>query len=195
MVESSNEIFRFVLHTLLRSEDDLKREKDEEVNLYLAQILLGLTDPLYQQWSAGYVKEHDSSVFQSAEEFPDRVHKYLLYKLNADYLLTSLGIFQNIGRPRGAYPRFYEQGPHIYMGRGKAYYGMAAEYNHQIYRHPTSVQEILQKLSRSFEDYVRILAYIRSTYFDFVRRISKQDLINFAQQLKLYEREQFPPPG
>ena len=66
---------------------------------------------------------------------------------------------------------------------------MAAEYNHQIYRQRTALEEILQKLSNYFEDYVRILSYMRSAYLDFAPRISDEDLSRFTRQLKDYEKK------
>ena len=162
---------------------ELKREQDEEVNVYLAHLLLLLADPLYQEWVSSYVSKHDTSVYQKGCELSDRVRKYFTYKLNADYLLTSLGIFQNLGKPHGAFRRFYEQEPKIYIGRGKAYYGMAADYNHQIYRRRTTLETVFEKLSFSFEEYVRILSYMRSAYLDFVQSIPDDDFTRFIQQL------------
>ena len=101
------------------------------------------------------------------------------------HLLTSLGIFQNLGKPRGAFRRFYEQTPAIYMGRGKAYYDLSAEYHRKIYRQRTTLEEILHKLAFYFEEYVRILAYMRSSYFDFVQRISGEDFERLLRRLKV----------
>ena len=159
---------------------ELKREQDEEINVYLAHLLFFLRDPVYQKWASGYVRQYETSVYDTALE-KDRVHQYFTYKLNADYLLTSLGIFQNLGKPRGAFRRFYEQTPEIYIGRGKAYYDRAAEYHHQIYRQQTTLGKILHRLSLSFEEYVNVLSYMRSAYFDLIKRISEEDLASILK--------------
>ena len=180
--ERENEIFRFVVRALIRSQMELGKDQNEEVNVYLAHLLLFLADPSYQQWASRFVREYDTSVYEEA--LGDRVHKYFTYKLNADYLLTSLGIFKNLGRVRGANRRFYEQTPEIYMGRGKAYYNFAAEYNHQIYRRKTTIEEVLHKLSFSFEEYLKVLTHMRSSYFDFVKRIPEEEFTKWFRQLE-----------
>lgn len=182
--EGENQIFSFIVRSLIRSQIELKKEQDEMVNVYLARLLLFLADPAYQQWTSTFIKEYDTALSEEIKEREDRVQKYFLYKVNADHLLTSLGIFHNLGNPRGAQRRFYEPKPTLFIGRGKAYYGMAAEYNHQIYHQHTAVEEVLQKLSSAFEEYVRVLSYLRSTYLDFVRKVSEEDLARFIRQLE-----------
>ena len=191
--ERDNEVFRFVIGALIRSQVDLRKDQDEEVNVYLAHLLLFLADPSYQQWAGGYVREYDSSVYDQAigQARPeDTVRKYFTYKVNADYLLTSLGIFQNLGKVRGGIRRFYEQEPEIYIGRGKAYYDFAAEFNHQIYRRKTTVEEVLHKLSFSFEGYLKILVHMRSSYLDFVHRIPEGDFTQWLRQMEKGEGKQ-----
>ena len=191
--ESNHEVFRWVIHSLIRSQIELKREQDEEVNVYLAHLLLFLADPSYQQWAWGYVREYDSSVYDTAVghvQHEDLVRKYFTYKVNADHLLISLGIFQNLGKIRGGVRRFYEQQPEIYIGRGKAYYDFAAEFNHQIYRRRTAVEEVLHKLSFSFQEYLKVLAHMRSSYFDFVERIPGEDFARWLKQLNDLEEKQ-----
>jgi hypothetical protein len=180
----NNDAYRFLVCSLVRSQMELKREQDEGVNVYLAHLLVLLTKPTYLEWALGYVSGYDTDVFNKAEQTEDRICHYLTYKFNADHLLTSLGIFQNLGKPHGGGRRFYEQTPEIYMGRGKAYYDLAAEYHHKIYRQRTTLEEILHKLAFYFEEYVRVLAYMRSTYFDFVQRISGEDFKRLLRQLK-----------
>lgn len=191
--ERENEVLRFVIRLLIRSQVELRKDQDEEVNVYLAHLLLFLADPAYQQWVRGYVKEYDSSVYDKAigqVQPEDLARKYFTYKVNADYLLTSLGIFQNLGKIRGGARRFYEQEPGIYIGRGKAYYDFAAEYNHQIYRRKTTLEEVLHKLSFSFEEYLKILTYMRSSYFDFVKRIPEGEFTKWFRQLENGEGKQ-----
>ncbi len=185
--ERDHEVFRFVIHALIRSQVELRKDQDEEVNVYLAHLLLFLASPSYQQWALGYVRKEDSSVYDKAmgQVHPeDLVRKYFTYKVNADYLLTSLGIFQNLGKIKGGVRRFYEQKPEIYIGRGKAYYDFAAEYNHQIYRRKTALEEILHKLSFSFEEYLQVLTYMRSSYFDFVERIPGEEFTRWLRQME-----------
>ncbi len=182
--DNDNDACRFLVCSLVRAQMELKQEQDEGVNVYLAHLLVVLTNPTYLQWALGYVSEYDSDVFSKVEQIQDHVCQYLTYKFNADHLLTSLGIFQNLGKPRGAFRRFYEQTPAIYMGRGKAYYDLAAEYYRKIYRQRTALEEILHKLAFYFEKYVRILAHMRSTYFDFVQRISPADFARWIRELE-----------
>ncbi|MBI1976423.1 MAG: hypothetical protein HYS56_02830 [Candidatus Omnitrophica bacterium] len=185
----ANELFQFLIRSLLCSQLELKREQDDEVNVYLAHLLFYLMDPRYRQWTSRYIQKYDSAVYRQVEQAEqDRVRKYFIYKLNADHLLTSLGIFQNLGNPRGTFRRFYEQRPEIYVGRGKAYYSMAARYNHQIHRRPTTVEEVLDRLAFSFEDYVKVLAHMRSGYLDFIRRVSQEDIAQWVRQWERGER-------
>src|SRR6185436_10764355 len=95
--------------------------------------------------------------------------KYLIYKTNADFLLVSIGIFDN---PTGqAAQRRLQPSEEAYIGRGKTYYHFAYSYSQQMHRKNQGVSEVLEKLSVGFDKYIRILSHMRGEYLDLVKRL------------------------
>src|SRR2546430_15983052 len=66
---------------------------DEDVNVYLAHLLQSFGDPAYVDNSRKYLSKYDAEVFQRLATCSDARLKYMIYKTNADFLLVSVGIF------------------------------------------------------------------------------------------------------
>ena len=176
-------VLGFIISALLKSRvhTGLESNKgffDEDVNVYLAHLLLAYTDSKYYQSCQRYISLNDMDVFKMIEEEEDSCLKYFVYKINADNLLVSLGIFQNLK---------YIKDKSI--GRAKAYYELASSYNKEIYRKITAVSEVLEKLSTWFERYLTILTEMRKEYFNILEYISDPEVSSLIQELKEYEKE------
>ena len=98
---------------------------DEDVNVYLADLLTGTIHGSEDSSCTHYLASCDSSLFDSVRTIENPRTKYNIYKKNADRLIMALGIF---GNPR---LRRLNSAPHMaasercYIGRGKAYYSLA----------------------------------------------------------------------
>ncbi|MEP7029278.1 MAG: hypothetical protein ABI960_11845, partial [Candidatus Eisenbacteria bacterium] len=121
---------------------------DEDVNVYLAHLLHSFINPEYVEQSKKYLSKYDADVFRRLSNSTDARLKYAIYKTNADFLLVSIGIFDNplapTASPLRAQPAPAEE---AYIGRGKTYYHFAYTYSQQVHRKNQGVSEVLEKLS------------------------------------------------
>jgi hypothetical protein len=188
--ESSAELtYFFMMNSLLysRMESGFPSNNeyyDEDVNIYLANLLTSMIFSEYHANISRYVTPYDIGLFESINSSADPREKYQAYKINADYLLISLGIFDNPGgrRPNSA--------PHLniskesYAGRGKTYYRLAQSYSIETARKSTAVTDVLGKLSHGFDKYVKILSLMRGEYFNFYSKISDGELYHLENSVK-----------
>jgi len=123
---------------------------DEDVNVYLAHLLHSFINPEYVEQSKRFLSKYDTDVFRRLSNSTDSRLKYLIYKTNADFLLISIGIFDNPMVPAG--PRAKVQpSEEAYIGRGKTYYHFAYSYAQQVHRKNQGVADVLEKLSVGFD--------------------------------------------
>jgi len=74
---------------------------DEDVNVYLANLLTSFMNPDFHERTRKYLSPYDTDLFDKVRNSPDVRLKYTIYKTNADFLLISIGIFRN---PDGSRP-------------------------------------------------------------------------------------------
>lgn len=175
--------FGAIVEILLKARIKLQLETSqerygEEVNTYLAGLLVSYIDPDYLTAISEAVSKYDVDVHQAVSQSQDNVQAYWIYKVNADDLLLSLGIFQRLWREA--------QGE---VGKLKRYYSCASEYRHRIYGKSTSVGEIHSELSEETERYLTILSGVRRDYMHFVEHLKSEDLSDFRQALEQFEQE------
>ena len=156
-----------------------KERYEEEVNTYLAGLLVSYIDPKYLTAISEAVSKYDVDIHQAVSQAPqDNVQAYWIYKVNADDLLLSLGVFQRLWSNA--------QGD---VGKLKRYYSCASEYRRRIYGKSTSVGEIHSKLSEETERYLTILSGVRREYLHFVEHLKAEDLSEFKWALEQFEQE------
>jgi hypothetical protein len=188
--------YHFVMKCLLysRMETGLVSNKDyydEDVNVYIAHLLNAFFSPEYVQHAAKYLSPYDTEVFDKISQSTDARLKYSLYKTNADFLLISLGIFDN---PRAAHNGggksdevWDEPGQKpvetAHVGRGKAYYHFAYTFSQQIHSPSAGITEVLEKLSIGFDKYTRILTHMRGEYLDLMQRLSKGEVYHLERSV------------
>ena len=172
----------FMLTSVLKSRTETGIESntrcyDEDVNVYLAGLLAAPLDPAYGQRTAPLISRFDTDVAAMARGRDER-EKYRIYKVNADHLLLTLGLFEPWGETAGpglvvgAAPRQVR----ISIGRGGTYYEIAASYGRGLARRLTATTEVLEKLSQGFAEYVTILQHLRSHYFNLIDRLSHRGM-------------------
>ena len=155
---------------------------DEDVNVYLAHLLHSFINPDYVEQSKKYLSKYDADVFKRLASSTDARLKYSIYKTNADFLLVSIGIFDNPIAPT-ATPLRTQPAPaeEAYIGRGKTYYHFAYTYAQQVHRTNQGVSEVLEKLSVGFEKYIKILSHMRGEYLDLVQRFSEGEVYHLER--------------
>jgi len=154
---------------------------DEDVNVYLAHLLHSFINPEYVEQSKKFLSKYDTDVFRRLSNSSDSRLKYLIYKTNADFLLVSIGLFDN---PMGPAARTKTPpAEEAYIGRGKTYYHFAYSYSQQVHRRNAAVTEVLEKLSVGFDKYLRILSHMRGEYLDLMKRFSNGEVYHLERSV------------
>jgi hypothetical protein len=194
--ESSRDLqptYYFMINCLLysRMETGLVSNQeyyDEDVNVYLAHLLHSFINPEYVEQSKKFLSKYDTDVFRRLSNSTDARLKYLIYKTNADFLLVSIGIFDNPMIPQAG--RRNQPSEEAYIGRGKTYYHFAYSYSQQMHRKNQGVSEVLEKLSVGFEKYIRILSHMRGEYLDLVQRLSSGEVYHLERSVDEHSQQE-----
>ncbi len=184
----------YLLEALIRSRSENNfpsngKVYDEDVNIYLAHLLLAYATSSYQDLVAKYLSAYDSEIRELVDSARDRYVKYFIYKVNADYLLVHLGIFQDLGGTIRFGTRSVNRSERYFAQNAVSYYQEAANYNQKIYRKKTAVKDVLVKLADYFEDYRGLLKKTRSQYFHFINHFEDSDFKKFTNLLEKYEKD------
>jgi hypothetical protein len=163
---------------------------DEDVNVYLANLLTETVGSGSGDREAGPLACDDISLFQRVRTIDNPRQKYMLYKAHADNLLISLGIFGNPKGSRANSTPYMAMSENSYIGRGKSYYSLAQSYAVETHRRHTAVADVLGKLSRGFEKYVKVLARLRSDYFNFHHHMTEGELFHLECSLDIEEHKE-----
>lgn len=161
---------------------------DEDVNVYLAHLLHSFLNPEYVEQSKKYLSKYDADVFRRLQNSTDARLKYAIYKTNADFLLVSIGIFDQPITP-GQVEKM-KPAEEAYVGRGKTYYHFAYSYSQQIHRRNAGISEVLEKLSVGFEKYLKILSHMRGEYLDLSRRLSEGEVFHLERTVNEAGRQE-----
>ena len=162
---------------------------DEDVNVYLAHLLHSFINPEYVEQSKKFLSKYDTDVFRRLSTSTDARLKYQIYKTNADFLLVSIGIFDNPAAGLAARSRV-QPSEEAYIGRGKTYYHFAYTYSQQVHRKNAGVSEVLEKLSTGFEKYLRILSHMRGEYLDLMKRFSQGEVYHLERSIDEHSQQE-----
>src|SRR6266850_3993520 len=129
-------------------------EYDEDVNVYTAALLSGVVSGREDLLRADLVSPRDADVFARVQDTKDQRYRYRVYKANADFLYVSLGVFtEAVTSDSGS----VEEDAARLAGRGKSYYQFASAYAERLYGSHAGIAEVMDKLSRNFEAYPRVM--------------------------------------
>lgn len=172
---------------------------DEDVNVYIAHLLNSFIHPDFIDGARPYLSKYDTEVFHRLSRSKDARLKYMLYKTNADFLLVSLGIFDN---PEGtladgvpsaaATPERLRWKPseEACVGRGRTYYRFAYSYSQQLHGRNRAITDVLEKLSQGFDKYLRILAHMRGEYLDLLKKLSRGEVYHLERVVNESQRQE-----
>ena len=170
--------FGYMVELLLKSRLKLRldadRLYDEDVNAYLAGLLVSYIDPLYLHWIRRILAPYDVDLHEAVLGYcEDRVQSYWIYKVNADDLLMARGVFHSPPAP--------EEEHRGELIRLKRYYSAASQFQRRIYGRLTAVGEVHSKLAGEAERYLAILSTTRRDYLQFVQQLSPEELNRLQQ--------------
>ena len=164
--------------------NDLKY--DEDVNQYIILTLAELANPQVLPLINKYLVSLQSDIGQEAVGFDDSAKKYLAYKINADFLLLNLGLFNSDSNLLGD----------AYFDKGETYYYSAASSLKAIKGGRSGLSDVMEKLSGRFGKYVEILRAMKNrheNYFSFHVRIPDAELKQFEHELAKEASKRQPP--
>ena len=167
-------------------QNDLKY--DEDVNQYITLTMAELANPQSLSLINKYLVSLESDIGREAVSFDDRAKKYLAYKVNADFLLLNLGLFNPDSNLLGD----------AYFDKGETYYYSAATSLKAIKGGRSGLSDVMEKLSERFGKYVEILRAMKNrneNYFSFHVRIPDTELKQFERELSLEAAKRQDPPS
>ena len=108
--------------------------------------------------------------------------RYQVYKANADFLYVSLGVFtEAVTADSGG----VEPEASRLTGRGKSYYQFASAYAERLYGSRAGIAEVMDKLSRNFESYTKVMTWMSGEYLNLVRRLSEGEVFHIERDAQV----------
>jgi len=187
--QTPEQTFFFMMNSLLYSRMECGYPSndeffDEDVNVYIANLLTSMVYRGFKETSDRYVIPYDTFLYDNARLIDNPRIKYELYKTNADNILVSLGIFKNArGKRQNSKPQFNIPDS-AYIGRAKIYYRLAQSYSYAVFRKNTAIADILGKLSDGLEKYLKVLSVMSVDYLNFVKKMSQGELFHLENSIK-----------
>ena len=158
---------------------DLK-EYDEDVNVYTASLLAGTVTGREDFLRDDLVFTRDADVFARVQESMDKRLRYRVYKANADFLYVSLGIFRESALI-GDSSRASDDSQDRLTGRGKSYYHFASAYAERLFGRHAAIAEVMDKLSRNFEAYTKVMIWMSGEYLNLLERLSAGEVFHIEK--------------
>ncbi|MEE9258543.1 MAG: hypothetical protein V3U37_03280 [Nitrospinaceae bacterium] len=165
-------------------ENELKY--DEDVNQYITLTLSDLANPQNLSLFNEYLVGLNADAGQIAVNLPQVSQQYILYRINADYLLLNLGLFNRDTNLLGE----------AYFDKGETYYFSAASHLKKFKGGETGLSSVLEKLSLRFGKYVNILRHMKNSsdnYFSFHFQFSRPEMEKFENSINLEVRKRKDP--
>ena len=155
---------------------DNQLKYDEDVNQYITLILSDLVKGRSQTLINKYIVSMDADAGQTVVEAGDRSKKFIFYRINADYFLLNLGLLRSDTNILGD----------AYIDKGGFYYSSAASSLKEVLGGRSTLSDTMEKLSRQFVKYVRILRYMKnsdSNFLSFNFKLSKLEIKKLERTL------------
>jgi hypothetical protein len=157
-------------------------EYDEDVNIYTAALLAGVVSGREDLIRADLVSTRDADVFARVQDSKNQRLRYQVYKANADFLYVSLGLFtEAVTSDSGT----VEEDAARLAGRGKSYYQFASAYAERLYGSRAGIAEVMDKLSRNFEAYTRVMSWMSGEYLNLVRHMSEGEVFHIERDAQV----------
>jgi hypothetical protein len=176
------QMFFFLLNAFLCSRLDTKNEteEDENVNMYITQLLYTLFDGSFFGRSQ-MLATSPSDVHAMVEQEDTDRHKLRVYRANADYRLVAFGIFAGFGeRQSRARRQLTSESSHL--EEAQQYYGWAALYGNRLPRKYRGLSQTLATIAAQFAHYLEVLRHMSARYFNLCRRLSPGEVFHLERE-------------
>ena len=155
---------------------DNQLKYDEDVNQYITLILSDLVKGSSQTLINKHIVSMDADAGQTVVEASERSKKFIVYRINADYFLLNLGLLRSDTNILGD----------AYIDKGGFYYSSAASSLKEVLGGRSTLSDTMEKLSRQFVKYVRILRHMKnsdSNFLSFNFKLSKLEIKKLERTL------------
>ena len=155
---------------------DNQLKYDEDVNQYITLILSDLVKGRSQTLINKYIVSMDADAGQTVVEASERSKKFIVYRINADYFLLNLGLLRSDTNILGD----------AYIDKGGFYYSSAASSLKEVLGGRSTLSDTMEKLSRQFVKYVKILRHMKnsdSNFLSFNFKLSKLEIKKLERAL------------
>ncbi len=172
--EREESLFFFLEH-LLKARIDLHMETgenvyEEEVNMYLADLLHSVLSSRFDMASKPYLSPFDIDVRNYINAHPGLRNEYVVYKENADFGLVYDSVFLGFNHEGSYHDRVMPE--EDIRPRVAQYYLLAASaLGHLRGMHETLVQ-VLYTLAQQVKEIAVIIRKAAGDYFDFIERLT-----------------------
>lgn len=177
-------IFFFMFNSFLcaRIDTENETEDDEDVNMYMAQLLQSVVDGHFYLERATVLANSPVDVYEKVEENAGNRHKLEVYRSNADHRLISYGVFSGFGERQSLY-RQSATPPEAHLEHAHEYYGCAAAFSARLPNRYKGLTEVLEKIAERFDTYRAVLEHMRARYFNFLPRLTPGQLFHLEREI------------
>jgi hypothetical protein len=176
-------MFFFAFNAFLcsRLDTDQDSDGDEEVNVYMAHLLLSLVDGRFYTEHAEVLGSTPAEVFAKAEQEDTPRHKLQVYRANADHRLVSFGLFSGSGERQSLYRQTFAN-PAGYLEEAQQYYHWAALFGNRLPARYQGLALALAKIATNFETYCAVLTHLSTTYLRLMPRLSSGEVFHLERE-------------
>jgi|GEM_PF-1831576 len=153
---------------------------DEEVNIYIAYLLMSLMTSDAFIKTKPYISAYDDDVRRYLEIHPDMRSQYTVYRENADFGLISDSVFlgvEHAGSYHGRVLAGCDDGPRIAL-----YYELAASALAHLTCANATLVHVLASIADNYDDVARLLRTVAADYFDFMEKLSDGEIFHLERE-------------
>jgi hypothetical protein len=176
----------FFLENILKARINLhldtgRHDYDEEVNMYLAELLASLVLSSSFTENKPYISAFDYEIKSYLQEHPDTRTEYTVYKENADFGLSSVSIFLDYFHAGSYHNRVI--GHTDSSERIALYYKLAASALAHLRGSSTTSVHVYLAIADHIGDAMRLVRTVSGDSFEFVERLSRGSAFHLEKDL------------
>lgn len=177
----------FFLENILKARINLhldtgQHDYDEEVNMYLAELLSSLVSASSFTENKPYISAFDYEIKTYLQEHPDTRTEYTVYKENADFGLSSVSVFLDYFHAGSYHNRVI--GHTDSSERIALYYKLAASALAHLRGTRTTSVHVYLSIADHIADAMRLVRTVSGESLEFVDRLSRGSMFHLEKELQ-----------
>jgi len=177
----------FFLENILKSRISLhldtgSREYDEEVNMYLAELLSSLVSPSSIAEEKPYISAFDYEIRTYLDQHHDTRTEYTVYKENADFGLSSVSVFLDYFHAGSYHRRVIGHADN--SDRIALYYKLAANALAHLRGSSSTSVHVYLSIANHIGEAMQLVRKVSGDSFDFVEHLSQGSTFHLEKELQ-----------